>query len=286
LTVRAPVFSVRSNSRFEPMSARRILFVEASTGGVVGGSLTGILHLIPRLDRARFAPVLSLFEDKGVDTDGLPVHVLPPLPRRGAAASPGVIPRALRHAGNLYAALGSRARALAKLYRRERPDLVYLSNGFGAQLDGVVAAKLCRLPVVCHEKGFESFGPLARLLSRWVDACICMTEEIEAHCREQHLRPRRLRTIFDGIDCAPSRPGVEGRYGASSAFRPTCRWSASSDTSRTGRASISSSMRSRARGGIFLRCAVSSWGRASSRRRVRDAFTGAYRRLDLTGKSS
>ena len=146
------------------MSARRILFVEASTGGVVGGSLTGILHLIPRLDRARFAPVLSLFEEKkGIETDGFPVHVLPPLPRRGAAASPGLIPRALRHAGNLYATFGSRARALARLYRRERPDLVYLSNGFGAQLDGVAAAKLCRLPVVCHEKGFEHFGPLGFL---------------------------------------------------------------------------------------------------------------------------
>jgi len=194
------------------MSARRILFVEASTGGVVGGSLTGILHLIPRLDRARFAPVLSLFEEKkGIDTDGgFPVHVLPPLPRRGAAASPGLIPRALRHAGNLYATLGSRARALARLYRRERPDLVYLSNGFGAQLDGVAAAKLCRLPVVCHEKGFEHFGPLARLVSRWMDACICMTEEIEAHCRGQHLRPRRLLTIFDGIDCAAFAPGGGG----------------------------------------------------------------------------
>src|SRR5207244_12557664 len=93
------------------MSARRILFVEASTGGVVGGSLTGILHLIPRLDRARFAPVLSLFEEKkGIDTDGgFPVHVLPPLPRRGAAASPGLIPRALRPAGNLHATPGSPA---------------------------------------------------------------------------------------------------------------------------------------------------------------------------------
>jgi glycosyltransferase involved in cell wall biosynthesis len=189
------------------MSARRILFVEASTGGVVGGSLTGILHLIPRLDRARFTPVLSLFEAKAIATDGVPVHVLPPLPRRGAAAGPGVIPRALQHAANLYATFGSRARALAKLYRRERPDLVYLANGLGGNLDGVVAAKLCRVPVVCHEKGFELFGPLARLASRWLDACICMTDEIEAHCRGQHLRPRRLLTIFDGIDCAAFAPG-------------------------------------------------------------------------------
>jgi hypothetical protein len=38
------------------MAPHRILFVEASVGGVLGGSLTGILQLIDRLDRTRFAP--------------------------------------------------------------------------------------------------------------------------------------------------------------------------------------------------------------------------------------
>jgi hypothetical protein len=37
-----------------------VLFVEASVGGVLGGSLTGILHLIERMDRRRFAPALVL----------------------------------------------------------------------------------------------------------------------------------------------------------------------------------------------------------------------------------
>src|SRR2546422_290100 len=101
------------------MAARRILFVEASTGGVVGGSLTGILHLIPRLDRARFQPLLALYEAKHVAAN----------------------------------------------------------------------------------------GPPERLTSRWLEACICMTEEIEAHCRARHLRARRLLTIYDGIDTAAFAPG-------------------------------------------------------------------------------
>ena len=52
------------------MTPRRILFLEASTGGVVGGSLTGILPLIAGLDRARFAPALALFEAKQLGTNG------------------------------------------------------------------------------------------------------------------------------------------------------------------------------------------------------------------------
>jgi len=110
-------------------------------------------------------------------------------------------------AANLYGVVGTRARTLAELFRRERPALVYLANGLRANLDGLIAARRCRIPVVCHEKGFERVGPLERLTSRWLEACICMTEEIEAHCRARHLRARRLLTIYDGIDTAAFAPG-------------------------------------------------------------------------------
>jgi len=84
---------------------------------------------------------------------------------------------------------------------------IRLSAPLRANLDGLIAARRCRIPVVCHEKGFERVGPLERLTSRWIEACICMTEEIEAHCRARHLRARRLLTIYDGIDTAAFAPG-------------------------------------------------------------------------------
>src|SRR5579883_3133838 len=71
---------------------QRILFVEASTGGVVGGSLTGILPLIAYLDRTRFTPTLALFEPKAIATDSVPLHVLPPLARPPRPAPPADAP--------------------------------------------------------------------------------------------------------------------------------------------------------------------------------------------------
>jgi glycosyltransferase involved in cell wall biosynthesis len=186
---------------------QRILFVEASTGGVVGGSLTGILPLIAHLDRTRFTPTLALFEPKAIATDGVPVHVLPPLPRPTATAARGRLGRLLLRMRRLYAAAGPRAQALAQLYRRERPALVYLANGFRANLDGVLAARRCGLPVVCHEKGFEPVGPVERLASHWIDACVCMTDEIADYCRARRVNARRLLTIHDGIDCDAFRGG-------------------------------------------------------------------------------
>jgi L-malate glycosyltransferase len=193
------------------MSARRILFIEASVGGVVGGSLTGILHLIARLDRRRFEPTLALFESKPVvaelEANGVPVHVLPPLPVQSAPGDRGRFARALVRAGDLVRVITPRTRALARLMRREQPALVYCANGLTANLDGVVAAALCRLPVICHEKGFRRVGPAERLMSRWVDAAVCMTDEIADHYRARHVHAQRFLTIFDGIDCTQFAPG-------------------------------------------------------------------------------
>ena len=61
------------------------------------------------------------------------------------------------------------ARALMDVYRREQPDLVYLANGLTANVDGVLAAARCGLPMICHEKGWRRVGPVERFLSRWVD---------------------------------------------------------------------------------------------------------------------
>ena len=173
-------------------------------GGVVGGSLTGILHLIARLDRARFAPSLALFEAKAVEKDlasrGVPVHVLPALPVQRKALAPGRIARAVVRATDLWQVVGPRARAVAAVIRAEQPDLVYCANGLTANLDAVVAAALARRPILCHEKGFRRVGPAERFMSRWVDACVTMTDEIAAHYRARQVRARQFLTIFDGID--------------------------------------------------------------------------------------
>jgi glycosyltransferase involved in cell wall biosynthesis len=188
------------------MTPHRILFVEASTGGVVGGSLTGILQLIARLDPSRWAPALALYEAKPIAANGLRCTSC----RRSRARRPprdGARSDARGSAGATSSASSGRARVLAALFRQQRPALVYLANGFRANVDGVIAARLCGIPVVCHEKGFERVGPLERLTARWIDACICMTDEIAEHCRAHALKPRRLLTIYDGIDCAEFAPG-------------------------------------------------------------------------------
>ncbi len=149
-----------------------MLFVEASVGGVLGGSLTGILHLMERMDRRRYAPALALYESKDVipalRADGIPVHVLPPLPAPTPDGDRGRAARAWLRARELARVVAPRARALTRLFRAERPDLIYLANAVTTNLDGVIAGALCGLPIIVHEKGFRRIGPVERLPPRRV----------------------------------------------------------------------------------------------------------------------
>ena len=183
---------------------RKVLFVEGSAGGVVGGSLTGILELLPYLDRRRYEPVLVLAEQKpGLDLPDTRIHVLAPRADAGPVSARSSLTRTLRRGVQVFSVVLPRARELGRLFTEERPSLVYLASGLNSNLATVVAAARTGIPVVCHFKGFRRIGPVDRFLSRWIDVAISMTDEIACHYRERRVHARRFVTIYDGIE--PSR---------------------------------------------------------------------------------
>jgi glycosyltransferase involved in cell wall biosynthesis len=191
---------------------RRILITDATQGGVLGGSLTGVLELIAHVDRARWEPSLVLFETKPVVADlekaGVRVHVLPPVAAAIDARGAWLPRRAVASGLNLWRGIVLRARQLLPILRAERPDLVYCSSGIVPSLPFVAAAALCRFPVICHFKGFGRPGPLARFMARFVDTAVFMTDELAEHVRARNVRFRRCLTVFDGIDPVPCPPGA------------------------------------------------------------------------------
>ncbi|HXQ23701.1 MAG TPA: glycosyltransferase [Candidatus Acidoferrales bacterium] len=202
----------------------RVLFVEASSGGVVGGSLTGLYHLIRGLDRTRFAPAMVLYEQKNIESDlreiGVPVHhvrrrrvpkehaLLKYEGYHRAKASTGVgsTLRLGRHAVRLAVEELPAATRLARIIRRSRADVVHLGNGVRANFDGILACVLTRTPCVCHVKGFEKYSGRERWAASRVDALVCMTKAVEQHCRACGVSGRTTQVIYDALDEAAFLP--------------------------------------------------------------------------------
>jgi glycosyltransferase involved in cell wall biosynthesis len=211
----------------------RVLFVEASTGGVTGGSLTGLYHLMRGMDRRQFAPVMVLYEPKSIETElaaiDVPVYHMQRFRvekehallrydtyRRVKETSRGL--RSMltlgRHALRLLAEEVPAALRLVWLMRQTGADVVHLGNGLRANFDGVLACLLTRTPCVCHIKGFEKYSDRERRVAPYVDALVSMTRAVEQHCLDSGVRGRHMQVIYDALDeaaFAPRRPAAAVR---------------------------------------------------------------------------
>jgi glycosyltransferase involved in cell wall biosynthesis len=205
-----------TDRRREPMT--RVLFVEASSGGVLGGSLTGLYHLIRGLDRTRFHIGMALYEHKAIEDElarldvrvhqvarrRLPKqHALLDLESYRRARSVGALRAgfgASRQAARLAAEELPAALALARVIRRERADVIHLGNGVRANFDGILAGLLTRTPIVCHVKGFEKYGARERWAARRTTTLVCMTRAVLDYCRARGLSAPDERVVYDAVD--------------------------------------------------------------------------------------
>jgi glycosyltransferase involved in cell wall biosynthesis len=195
-----------------------VLLVEASSGGVLGGSLTGLYHLIRGMDRDRFRLGMALYEPKVIEPELAALHVAVHhvarrrLPKQHAllgreayrkAKSLGVVRNALhttRQTARLLAEEIPSALALARVIRRERADVIHLGNGIRANFDGILAGVLTRTPIICHVKGFEKYGARERWASRQTATLVCMTHAILDYCRAHGMHAPDERVVYDAVD--------------------------------------------------------------------------------------
>ena len=210
----------------------RVLIVEASSGGVVGGSLTGLYHMIRGLDRTRFEPAMVLYEPKAIEAElralAVPVHHVHRhrVPKEHALLRYDGYHRARAFSG-VRSLLGFGRQALrlaveelpaamrlASVIRSEKPSLVHLGNGVRANFDGVLACWLTGTRCVCHVKGFEKYSARERWIAPHIDTLVCMTTAVEEHCTRNGVRGRRTEVVYDALDeaaFAPRRPAAAVR---------------------------------------------------------------------------
>ena len=182
--------------------ALRVLYVEGNTDGTVGGSFYSLLFLVKGLDKSRYDPIVVFsaanelipkFEAAGARV------LIRPLARPVRLTWPGG--RWFARASNFWLGWVGEPLKLARLLRQERVALVHLNNSILRNHPWMVAARLCRLPCVTHERGINSRYPLtSRLLGRGLAAVICISTAVRDNFAAAGVRALRLVTIPNGLD--------------------------------------------------------------------------------------
>lgn len=169
----------------------------------MGGLERVVLRLVARLDRARFEPVVCALDEPG--------GLAPDLARLG-------VPLVVVHR-NPGVDLGVAVR-LASTLRREGVRVVHTHNA-ASHFYGSLAAHALRLgtgrrlPVVHTKHGRDEPGNPRRVLLNRFSSAICnrvvavSDDAASVAIRIEHVSPRKVMTILNGVDTDEFRPRPE-----------------------------------------------------------------------------
>jgi sugar transferase (PEP-CTERM/EpsH1 system associated) len=155
----------------------------------VGGLERVVVNLARGLRAARYQPLVVCLEDRGVFADEL--------------EKAGITVYALnRRPGVDWSAI----RAMARLFRENNVKIMH-SHNFAAQLHGLLAAWLAGVPVKIHTRHGRDRPDdkrrtwLNRLVSWPMDIVVAVSDDTrDVAVRIEHINPRKVRRIWNGID--------------------------------------------------------------------------------------
>ena len=207
-------------------SVKRILFVENGIG--YGGAVVCMLHLVRALDRSRFEPtIVTGRTDK--------IYAALASDARWIGIEDRVFePQALRHKLGTFswttrfttlntvllqciARLDDVVNFLPFFLRlcwtvlRIRPHIIHANNEPVCNRAALLAARLLRIPAVCHVRGDQSGSRSMRWLFRLPDHLIPVSKWVATSISALGVPPQKQTMIYDGIDFNSLDLAADGR---------------------------------------------------------------------------
>jgi len=200
---------------------KRILYVDMAPRAA--GSLASLEYLLRQLP-GHYHPTLILaegqrrrqrFAELGVDlvmlpsSQGQPVRYNDGVDRLrqggvGALMRRQPFLRPIWHGVGFLGRIGRRfypqAKMLARVMAQVQPDLVHLNDRLTVNRGAIWAARMNRLPVVCHVRGWDSWNAFDRWLDRSVSHYICISGAIADRMADLSVSRDRLTVVYNGLD--------------------------------------------------------------------------------------
>jgi glycosyltransferase involved in cell wall biosynthesis len=90
--------------------------------------------------------------------------------------------------------------AYYRAFRRDRIDLVYLNNDASSNMAAALGAKLARLPMVLHARGFNANTKGSRWLLANLAHCIPVSHAVKDELFSLGLPPEKCTVVPEGLD--------------------------------------------------------------------------------------
>ncbi|WP_310571324.1 glycosyltransferase family 4 protein [Gemmatimonas sp.] len=175
----------------------RVLFVEMALG--FGGSAKSLLELVAAMTDVE-AFVLSSF---AIEASSIRAIRVAPAEYSGPAS------RAMGYLRDLQFQIMWIA-AVIRAARAHKVDIVHVNNGLSLNVAAMIAARVLRIPLVVHQRGWEAPSKKLELAKRLLGKApvIAISKAVRDHLLTLQLNADRVRQIYDVV-LAPTRPTQE-----------------------------------------------------------------------------
>ncbi len=190
------------------MAKKRILFVELTQDGTIGGSHYCLLYLIRGLDRSKYEPVTVFYEDSPLvdefrhEGETIVMNTVKYYSKGGFI---------IRKPINFVLLLGF-ILTCYRFIRKNNIDLVHLNNSIGVGYDTwLIASRLAKIPCITHDRSFSAYPVnklFFRLLFKRYDRVLAVSNVIRDNILKYGFDPRFVVTVYDGIDADSYRKRV------------------------------------------------------------------------------
>ena len=193
-----------SRAMVEAAPRKRILFVEQNLDGTIGGSHHSLLLLVKHLDRTRFEPVVAFYQQHSLLDEYercarvvmLPAHEPIRLSVADGDHPVNALVLPVQKLLNLLGAMRCGAARVLAVFRI-RPHLIHLNNCVVTGAEWPVAAWLCGVPTVVHQRGHAP----PPWYTHSFDRVICISRDVQAALeRDDPWMTNRIVQIHNGID--------------------------------------------------------------------------------------
>lgn len=187
--------------------AKRILYIQHATA--MGGSVLSLLYLIRKLNRDRYAPVVAclgsenrvteFYREQGFETLSCPGLSI--FPHTTGGWFPLYNPRALVQLAMAIVRFPGSVRAMRRILREVKPDLVHLNSV--VLVPSAIGAARAGIPVVWHVREVVvrgHFGIRRFLIQRWLDRIPAEVVFISSDERRRTFHDRKGIYIPNFVD--------------------------------------------------------------------------------------
>lgn len=191
-----------------------ILYIENAIGP--GGASISLSYLLSYLDRSKYQPFVVLsHKDNFLISRNPDIHTI--YISAGISKSSKLSDRISKF---LQLILGGKGKKLSKklislmnyssvplflvkVYPfscSRHISLIHLNNSITCNLNGILLAKLLRVPCICHQRGFEYLSKSTRIISKLVDHYIAVSEAVKQNLLELKVPSNKISVVYEGVD--------------------------------------------------------------------------------------